>query len=97
MCHVWPAELYAGIYLSGLRPSITSQLRGTFLSGDHVLDITTIFFSTLRVTTGMSLLPLSSAPSDTPPPSTMVVFAPQARDDGDLPPRFDGNRSPRGR
>ena len=30
------AELYAGIYLSGLRPSIASQLRGSLLSGDHI-------------------------------------------------------------
>ena len=62
------AELYAGIYLSGLRPSITSQLRGSLLSGDHVPGITTIFSTALRVTTGMPLLPLSSAPGDRPPP-----------------------------
>ena len=41
------AELYAGIYLSGLRPSIASQLRGSLLSGDHVPSITTIFSAAL--------------------------------------------------
>ena len=91
------AELYAGIYLSGLRPSIASQLRGSLLSGDHVSGITTIFSAALRVTTGMPSLPLSSTPGDTPPPSVMVVSAPRAHDDGGLPPRFDGNRPPRGR
>ena len=91
------AELYAGIYLSGLRPSIASQIRGSLLSGDHVPSITTIFSASLRVTTGMPSPPLSSAPSDTPPPSTMAISAPRARDDGGIPPRFDGNRPPRGR
>ena len=91
------AELYAGVYLSGLRPSIASQLRGSLLSGDHVPVITTIFSAALQVTTGMPSLPLSSAPGDTSPPSAMVVFAPRACDDGGLPPRFDGNRPPRGR
>ena len=91
------AKLYVGIYLSGLRPSITSQLRGSLLSCDHVPDITTIFSVALRVTTGMPLLPLSSAPSDTPPLLAMAIYAPRARDDGDLPPCFDGNRPPRGR
>ena len=62
------AELYAGIYLSGLRPSIASQLRGLLLFGDHVPGITTIFSATLQVTIGMPLLPLSSAPGNTPPP-----------------------------
>ena len=90
------AELYAGIYLSGLRPSIASQLRGSLLSGDHVPGITTIFSAALRVTTGMPSLPLSSAPGDTPPPSVMVVSAPRVRDDGGLPPSFDGNRTPHG-
>ena len=41
------AELYAGIYLSGLRPSIASQLRGSLLSVDHVPGITTIFSAAL--------------------------------------------------
>ena len=91
------AELYAGIYLSGLRPSIASQLRGSLLSGDHVPDITTNFSAALRVTTGMPSLPLSSALGDTPPPSAMAISAPRARDNGGLPPRFDGNRPPRGR
>ena len=90
------AELYVGIYLSGLRPSIASQLRGSLLSGDHAPGITTIFPDALRVTTGMPLLPLYSTPSDTPPPSAMAVSTPRARDDGGLPPRFDGNRPPRG-
>ena len=90
------AELYASIYLSGLCPSIASQLRGSLLSGDHVLGITSIFSAALRVTTGMPSLPLSSAPGDTPPPSAMAIFAPRARDDGGLPPCFDGNRPPRG-
>ena len=70
------AELYAGIYLSGLHPSIASQLRGSLLSGDHVPGITTIFSAALRVTTGMPLLPFSSAPGDTPPPSAMVISTP---------------------
>ena len=83
------AELYAGIYLSGLRPSIASQLRGSLLSDVHVPGITTILSAALQVMTGMPLLPLSSAPSDTPPP--------RARDDGGLPMCFDGNRPPRGR
>ena len=51
-------ELYTGIYLSGLRPSITSQFRGSLLSGDHVPNIITIFSAALRVTTGMPSLPL---------------------------------------
>ena len=91
------AELYAGIYLSGLRPSIASQLRGSLLSSDHVPSITTIFSAALRVTTGMPSPPLSSSPGNTPPPSAMVVSAPRARDDGGIPPCFDGNRPPRGR
>ena len=91
------AKLYAGIYLSGLLPSIASQLRGSLLSGDHVPSITTIFSAALRVMTGMPSLPLSSAPSDTPPPSAMIVSAPRARDDGGLPPRFHGNRPHFGR
>ena len=78
------AQLYAGIYLSGLRPSIASQLRGSLLSSDHVPGITTIFCAALRVTTSMPLLPLSSTPGDTPPPSAMVVSTPRARDDGGL-------------
>ena len=45
----------------------------------------------------MPSLPLSSTPSDTPPPSSMAVSAPRAHDDGGLPPRFDGNCPPRGR
>ena len=90
------AELYAGIYLSGLRPSIASQHRGSLLSGDHVPGITTIFSTALRVTTSMPSLPLSSAPGDTPPPSPMAISTPQARDDGGLPPLFDGNCLPRG-
>ena len=90
------AELYVGIYLSGLRPSIASQLRGSLLSGDHVHGITTIFSTALRVTTGMPLLPLSSTPGNTPPPSTMDVCTPRACDDGGLSPLFDGN-PPRGR
>ena len=90
------AEHYASIYLSGLRPSIASQLRGSLLSGDHVPGITTIFSAALRVTTGMPSLPLSSAPGDAPPPSAMTVSAPPARDNGGLPLRFDGNRPPRG-
>ena len=81
------AELYAGIYLSGLRPSIASQLRGSLLSGDHVPGITTIFFAALGVTTTLG---------DTSPPSAMAIFAPRASDDGGLPPRFDGNHPPRG-
>ena len=91
------AELYAGIYLTGLRPSIASHLRGSLLSGDHVPGITTIFAAALRVTTGMPSLPLSSAPSDTPPPSVMAVSAPRACDDGGLPPCVDGNHPPCGR
>ena len=90
-------ELYASIYLSGLRPSIVSRLRGSLLSGDHVPSITTIFSAALRVTTGMPSLPLSSAPGDTPPPLAMVVSTPRAHDDGGLPLRFDGNRPPRER
>ena len=90
------AELYAGSYLSGLHPSIASQLKVSLLSGDHVPSITTIFSATLRVMTSMPSLPLSSAPSDTTPPLAMAVSAPRARDDGGLPPRFDGNRPPRG-
>ena len=91
------AELYAGIYLSGLRPSIASQLRGSLLSGDHVPCITTIFSAALRVTIGMPSLPLSSVPGDTPPPSAMTISGPRACDDGGFPPCFDGNRPPRGR
>ena len=90
------AELYAGIYLSGLPPSIASQLRGSLLYGDHVPGITTIFSAALRVTTGMPSLPLSSTPGDTPPPSLMAISTPRARDDGGLPLCFDGNRPPRG-
>ena len=45
----------------------------------------------------MPSLPLSSAPCDTPPPSAMVVSAPRARDDGGLPPGFDGSHPLRGR
>ena len=45
----------------------------------------------------MPLLPLSSAPGDMPPSSTMAIFAPRAREDGGLPPRFDGSRPPCGR
>ena len=39
----------------------------------------------------MPSLPLSSALSDTPSPSAMVVFGPLAHDDGGLPPCFDGS------
>ena len=45
----------------------------------------------------MPSLPLSSALRDTPPPSAMDVSAPRARDNGGIPPRFDGNHPPRGR
>ena len=89
-------ELYAGIYLSGLHPSIASQFRGSLLSGDHVPGITTIFSTALRVMTGMPSLPLSSAPGDMHPPSVMAISAPRARDDGGLPPYFDGNHPPCG-
>ena len=92
----YPVELYAGIYLSGLRPSIASQLRGSLISGDHVPGITMIFSTTLQVTTGMSSLPLSSTPGDAPPPSAMTVSTPRACDDGGLSLRFDGNRPHRG-
>ena len=44
----------------------------------------------------MPSLPLSSATGDMPPPSAMAISAPRARDDGGLPPSFDGNRPPRG-
>ena len=44
----------------------------------------------------MPSFPLSYAQGDTPPPSAMAISAPRARDDGCLPPRFDGNRPPRG-
>ena len=68
------AELYAGIYLNRLHPSISSQLRGSLLSRDHVPGITTIFSAALRVTTSMPSLPLSSTLSNTPPPSTMAIL-----------------------
>ena len=58
------AELCVSIYLSGLRPSIASQLRGSLLFGDHVPSITTIFSAALRVTTGMPSPPLPFAPGD---------------------------------
>ena len=90
------AELYGGIYLSRLCPSIASKLRGSLLSGNHVPGITTIFSAALRVMTRMPSLPLSSATGDTPPPSRMTVSTPRARDDSGLPPRFDGNRPPCG-
>ena len=45
----------------------------------------------------MPSLPLSSARGDTPPPSTMAVSAPRAREEGGLPPRFDDNRPLHGR
>ena len=45
-------ELYADIYLSGLRPSITSQIRGSLLSSDSVPSLTTIFYVALWVMTG---------------------------------------------
>ena len=89
-------ELYVGIYLSELRSSITSQIRGSLLSRNRVSSLTTIFFAALCVTTDMSSSPLSSALSDTTHPSAMVVLAPQARDDG-LPPCSDDGRPPRGR
>ena len=45
---------------------------------------------------GMPLLPLSSAPDDMPPPSAMTISTPRARDDGGLPPCFDGSCPPHG-
>ena len=47
------AELYANIYLSGLRPSIASQLMSSLLYGVHVRGIITIFSTALRVTTDL--------------------------------------------
>ena len=44
---------------------------------------------------GIPSSPLSSAPSDTTPPSAMAVLAPRACDDG-LPPCSDGDRPPCG-
>ena len=40
-------ELIAGAYLSGLRPSIASQICGQVLYGTHILDTTSIFSSAL--------------------------------------------------
>ena len=88
-------ELYAGIYLNGLRPSITSQIQGSLLFGDRVPSLTTIFSDPVHVMASTSSSPLSFAPSDTTPPSDMAILAPRARDDG-LPPRSDGSRPPRG-
>ena len=48
-------ELIAGVYLSGLRPFIASQIRGQVLSGTQVPDMTSIFSSALRVSTGVTL------------------------------------------
>ena len=49
----------------------------------------------LCVTIDTSSSPLSFAPSDTTPPSTMAVLSPHAHDDG-LSPRSDVGRPPRG-
>ena len=69
-------ELYVGIYLSALQPSIASQIRGFLLSGDRVPSLTTNFFATLWVTTSMLVSPLSSALGDMTPPLAMVVSTP---------------------
>ena len=90
-------ELYADIYLSGICPSIASQLRGSLLSSDHVPGLTTNFSAALRVMTSMPSLPLSFAQGDTPSPLVMAISAPRAHNDGGLPPRFDGSPPPCGR
>ena len=78
-------ELYAGINLSRLCPSIVSQIWSSLLSNNCVPNFTTIFSGSLRVTTGRPSSSLSSSPSKTTSPSTMEVFAPQACDDSLLP------------
>ena len=88
-------ELYVGIYLSKLCPSIASQFRGYLLSSDHVPSFTTIFSISHCVMTSTLSSPLSSAPSDMTPPSAMAVLAHQAHDDS-LPPCSDGSRPPCG-
>ena len=87
--------LSVGIYLSGIHPSIASQIWGSLLSGNHVTSLTTIFCATLRVTIGMLSSPFSLAFGNMTPPSALAVLTPQACDDG-LPPHFDGDHPPCG-
>ena len=78
-------ELYASIYLSRLRPSITSQIWGSLLSSDCVPSLTTIFSTVLRIMIGTPSSPLFYAPRYTTPPLSMAISAPRARNDGILP------------
>ena len=83
-------ELIAGVYLSGLRPSIASQIRGQVLSGTQVPDMTSIFSSALRVSTGVTLSarvtssigPSSFTSSPLPESSALLVSSNHGRDGG---------------
>ena len=86
-------EFVAGVYLSGLHPSISAQIRGFVLSRDHVPDLLTIFSAALRVSTGIpSYSRTSLSPGDTP----SAIGVPRAQDDNQ-PPRFDNGCLPRGK
>ena len=83
-------ELIAGVYLSGLRSSIVSQIRGQVFSGTHVPDMTLIFSSALRVSTRVTLSagvtsstrPSSSTSSLLPESSAVLVSGTRGRDGG---------------
>ena len=83
-------ELIAGVYLSGLRPSIASQIHGQVLSGTQVPDMTSIFSSALRVSTGVTLSarvtsstgPSSSTSFPLPESSALLVSGTRGREGG---------------
>ena len=83
-------ELIARVYLSGLRPSIASQIHGQVLSGTQVSDMTSIFCSALQVSTGVTLStrvtsstrPSSSTSSPLPESSVQLVSGTHGRDGG---------------
>ena len=62
------------------------------------MSVASLLFSLLLFESRLICLrSLSSAAGDTPPPSAMAISAPRARDDGGLPPHFDGSSPPHGR
>ena len=83
-------EIIAGVYLSGLRPSIASQIRGQILSGTQVPDMISIFSSALQVSTGVTLsarvtsstILSSSTSSPLPESSALLVSGTHGRDGG---------------
>ena len=62
---VYGEELYVGIYLNMLHPSIVSKISGSFLSSNRVPSLTITLSTALQVTNVMPLSPLSSTLSNT--------------------------------